>query len=217
MDFRRIGGAAAPDTHVVFDDRFYLEYLSADGTDTVYHLFALPEYTGPWAPPDGMNWMRASLEAFRVRAALPYEGSSAWCHAQWDSEPLPEIVHYAVRRVDDMVGDWLVSLDIGPERITGGALLKKMQEKMFPGRSFFAARMALLDRFRSQTVREVLAALGQPLPDGADIDEELKTPMAALFPLHPGMWYVRFRELQNRVTDHKLLAESFLGSLVRSA
>lgn len=217
MDFQAIEGAAEPSTRVVCDDRFYLEYLSSDGIDTIYHLFALPEYAGPWAPTDGMSWMQSSLGVFRTRAALPYDGEKSWCHAQWDVEALPEIVHFAVRRIDDMIGEWLVSLDIGPDRITGGALLTKMQERLFPTHKFFPARMALLDRFRSQTVREVLAAMGQPLPEGPDIDEQLRKPLEMLFPLRPGMWYVRFRELQNRVTDHKALAGAFLASLVRSA
>lgn len=215
-DFRRAEGVVEPPCQAVTDNRFYLEYLSSDGVDTVYHLFAVPEYTGPWAPPEGNQWIRASLADFRVKAALPYTDDAPWCNALWDTEGVPEYVHFAVRQVDDLVDAWLQSLGIEPARINAVQLLRKMQDLLYRGRSFFAGRLALLERLRQQTLREVLTELEQPLPDGQDVDDKIRAVLDIMAPMKPGVWTIAFRELQDRVMNHKALAEAFLGCLVRA-
>jgi len=214
--YDRMEGVRPPSVDVEATGAFYLEYLSSsDGDDLLFHLFAFPDESGSggaWAPPEGAERMRRALAGFRDKANLPYAEGTSWCLLSWETDTVPEIVHFALNDIEAAYDGWLEGLDLGPGRVDGPGLLNQVQKRLWPQHSWYMQRMALLTRLQQgDGMRAILAELGEEkVPDVPEPD--ISSLFDLLFPLKPGMWFVRVRDMANAL-DRSHLARLFLAQL----
>lgn len=208
---QRIEHVAMPDVDVHRSGINYLELL-CPSSDMLFHIFALPEDTRPFGPPDGIPRLRRALEFTKERARLPVEDQ--WYEAVWETDGLPREVHDILRRIEDDVDTWLRAGGMPDEKLTSAELLSWLGKRMFKvkGRSgsSFMQRLHLCERMRQDPLVRILAEVGANIgfpPDtpGPDISYFDNIPQ-----IKRGCWVVRMFNLADRVHDYSAVANALL-------
>lgn len=206
---REIQGVDSADLSVRATDTYYMEVMSPDGDDGVFHVFALEDGPEDWAPPKGTQRIQNALQ--KMKEIVRLQTKEKWAEIQWEPDGLPEIFHQAVRKMESDTSAWLVKAGIGPEVVDGPELLNRLQRRMFdPKWSWYRQRMALAGRLRLTPLAELLRGLGDNV---ADVESPKYEYMNLLFPVKPGSWFIKIFDLPKLVMDQGLVADTLLGSI----
>lgn len=210
-----IHGVESPEVQSHTNGAFYLEEMTTDGTDTVLHLFSLPDAPEPWAPPDGTEMMKGILEAVRDKTSLPVKDK--WAELSWEPDGRPEIFHQAIRKMEADVDEWLQKVGIDRRRTDAAELLNKLQDRLFGmkygferWKNWYPKRLALAARLRLEPLDQILRTFGHsfegpPPPDFRYMDN--------LFQTKQGSWFVRIFDLPRLVLDKRVVIQAFVDEL----
>jgi hypothetical protein len=207
-----VEGVTCPDVDWKLTDYHYMEIVTPNRVDMVYHIFALPEDPGAWAPPDGTARMVEALT--KAKDATRLQVGEKWAEVIWEPAAVPEYFHRAMQRFEGDVQRWLIQAGIMPGTIRCDELLKEIKKRGYPVEwTDFQKHLALVERVRKEGMRSVLVQFGHddlpevPGPDVAYLD--------SLVPTKPGSWYIRVFDLINKVMDRGQLADALLDVLLR--
>lgn len=185
---------------------FFLEMISpglhtpptAYATDVVAHVFASPEWEGPWFPQTGgEQWITTLLGKLRSRTSLNVPEGEEWCMLRWERDGVPELTHYAVRQAEASVDAWLEKKG-WHTRMTGRDVLNNLQDVMYPEVDllWLQKRSKLLGHLSENSFRDTLIKYGAPVEE-TDPDVSFIPVMDVL----PGSWFIRFFRLKELVLD----------------
>jgi len=215
-EFKRaldVEGVTSPSLEWMVTDYHYMEIITPNKVDVVYHIYALLDDPGVWAPPDGTTRMIEALG--KAKDSVRLQVGDKWAELIWEPDALPEYFHQAMMRFEIDVQGWLIQAGILPGVIRGDEVLKKIKKVGYPAEwTDFQKHLAIIERVRKEGMRPMLAQFGHtdlpevPGPDVSYID--------SIVPTKPGSWYVRIFDLVNKVMDRDKIAEAVLNELMKA-
>ena len=210
-----IHGVDSPSVAIHTNGAFYLEEMTTDGTDTVLHLFALPDAPEPWAPPEGTAFMQKVLEAMRDKTGLAVKDK--WAELSWEVDGRPEIFHKAIRKMEGDTDAWMQAVGIKPPQIDAAGLLNNLQNRLFGAKygfetwkNWYPKRLALAARLRLEPLDQLLRSFGHEYEGVAPPDFRY---MDDLFQTKKGSWFVRIFDLPRLVMDKGAVIQALLDEL----
>jgi len=206
-NIRAMEGVLGAEVDCLVSPTHYLEYVNrvetrggAEYSDMLVHVFALPEYGGPWEPPEGVRQMRLALGRARDLGKLPVPQDKPWCRLVWEPDGIPETVHRVVRKGEMDIDEWLDTAGLS-ERVGGNELLNLIQRHYHGGgqqdnySNWFVKRLDVCQKLQDMGLTGVLEDAGTNVP--------LDTPspnfeyLSNLFPTKTGSWFVEIFDLYN--------------------